>query len=115
MKTIAILIATLVATAAFAAEPAKTATPAAPAKCDPAKDKTCKVEAKKAVVEAARISRRPIISKGFGYMSSHYTNDLSDIELKLITQWPIGYSFILSKIIQNNFLSFLPFLSIIFF
>jgi len=57
MKTIATLIATLVATAAFATEPAKTATPAAapapaasaaatPAKCDPAKDKHCKVETK---------------------------------------------------------------------
>jgi hypothetical protein len=73
MKTIATLIATLVATAAFATEPAKTATPAAapvattavtapatpaaPAasaaapvkaehKCDPAKDKHCKVEKK---------------------------------------------------------------------
>jgi hypothetical protein len=51
MKTIATLIATLVATAVFATEPAKTATPAAsapvaPAKCDPAKDKHCKVETK---------------------------------------------------------------------
>jgi len=46
MKTIATLIATLVATAAFAATPVVSATPAAPAKCDPAKDKHCKVETK---------------------------------------------------------------------
>ena len=64
MKTIATLIATLVATAAFATEPAKTATPApapaasaaaapaAPAKCDPVKDKTCKVEAKATPVKS---------------------------------------------------------------
>lgn len=63
MKTIATLIATLVATAAFAAEPAKT-TPAAtaapavaapaPAKCDPAKDKTCIVAVKKAEVKPVK-------------------------------------------------------------
>jgi hypothetical protein len=53
MKSIVTLIAGLIAVSAFATEPAKTATPvaapapAASAKCDPAKDKTCKVEAKK--------------------------------------------------------------------
>ena len=61
MKTIATVIATLVATAAFATDPAKTAAPApapaasaaaAPAKCDPAKDKTCKVEAKATPVKS---------------------------------------------------------------
>ena len=52
MKSIATVIATLVATAAFATEPAKTAAPAAPAKCDPAKDKTCKVEAKATPVKS---------------------------------------------------------------
>ena len=57
MKSIVTLIATLVAASAFAAEPAKApATPApaasaavapvAPAKCDPVKDKNCKVEKK---------------------------------------------------------------------
>jgi hypothetical protein len=73
MKTIATLIATLVATAAFATEPAKPvapvattavtapATPAtvasaptvAPEKCDAAKDKHCKVE-KKAEVKPVK-------------------------------------------------------------
>lgn len=55
MKSIVTLIVGLIAVSAFATEPAKTAAPApapaasaaAPAKCDPAKDKTCKVEAKK--------------------------------------------------------------------
>jgi len=50
MKTIATLIASLFVVSAFAAEPAKTpaapATLAAPAKCDPVKDKNCKVEKK---------------------------------------------------------------------
>ena len=64
MKTISTLIASLVATAAFAAEPAKTtpvapaAAPAvaapAPAKCDPAKDKTCIVAVKKAEVKPVK-------------------------------------------------------------
>ena len=66
MKTIATVIATLVATAAFATEPAKTATPApaasaAPAKCDPAKDKNCKVEAKKA--ETAPVKSEAPVAK----------------------------------------------------
>ena len=61
MKTIATLIATLVATAAFATEPAKTAAPAAasaaaapaaPAKCDPVKDKTCKADTKATPVKS---------------------------------------------------------------
>ena len=61
MKTIVTLIATLVATAAFAAEPAKPAAPAAaPAKCDPAKDKTCKVEAKKVETTPAK-SAAPVV------------------------------------------------------
>jgi len=55
MKSIVTLIVGLIAVSAFATEPAKTAAPApapaasaaAPAKCDPVKDKTCKVEAKK--------------------------------------------------------------------
>ena len=49
MKTIATLIASLFVVSAFAAEPAKPAapaTPAAPTKCDPVKDKNCKVEKK---------------------------------------------------------------------
>jgi len=63
MKTIATLIATLVATAAFATETAKPTAPAAPAavtvaptvapeKCDHAKDKHCKVEAKATPVKS---------------------------------------------------------------
>ena len=56
MKTIATLIASLFVVSAFAAEPAKPAAPATPAvaatapaaptKCDPVKDKNCKVEKK---------------------------------------------------------------------
>ena len=73
MKTIATLIATLVAATAFAAEPAKPAAPVAatavtapatpatvapavtatPEKCDHAKDKHCKVE-KKAEVKPVK-------------------------------------------------------------
>lgn len=71
MKSIVTLIATLVAASAFATEAVKAA-PAvaasapvavvapAPAKCDPAKDKTCKVEAK-AVVAAPAKSTAPAV------------------------------------------------------
>lgn len=70
MKSIVTLIATLVAVSAFATEVAKpvgpasapvaVVAPAAPAKCDHVKDKTCKVEAKATVATPVK-STAPVV------------------------------------------------------